>query len=416
MPEEPLIVAENVGKKFCRSLKKSLFYGVKDIGHAVNPFSNDGSKWETGEAKPPLRDQEFWAVSDINFSLKRGDCLGLVGHNGAGKSTLLKILNQLIKPDTGRITMRGRVCALIELSAGFSPILTGRENIYNQGALLGISKREITKCFDEIVDFAEIAPAIDTPVQNYSSGMKVRLGFAVAAQLKPDVLLLDEVLAVGDVGFRHKCLSAMSNMLKNSAVVFVSHSMPQILRVCNHMLVMKKGEAQFNGADVGKGVETYFNLFGSGESSVAGSGEIEVIEAKVTTATDTCQLEGNFSIPQHGKFEVETRIRIKHDLPGARAQVLFWNQDLIPVLDVVDRKENAGYYFDAKQGETTLKLTVDSLSLNPGRYQLSLIFVHPNLERTYCQYDRAFCGSVAGESPSGAGVQLLADWQSQSVR
>ena len=191
MDDEVLVKVEGVSKKFCRDLKRSLWYGMKDISSELFGIHQNGQ----------LRKNEFWAVNDVNFELKRGECLGLIGHNGAGKSTLLKMLNGLIKPDKGTITMQGRIGALIELGAGFNPILTGRENIYNNGAVLGFSKKEIDEKFDAIVDFAEIDEFIDTPVQNYSSGMKVRLGFAVAAQMEPDVLIIDEVLAVGDIGF-----------------------------------------------------------------------------------------------------------------------------------------------------------------------------------------------------------------------
>lgn len=173
-----LVKVDNVSKKFCKSLKRSLWYGVKDtVGEMFG---------RTGGCE--LRNNEFWAVKDVSFELKRGECLGLIGHNGAGKSTLLKILNGLIKPDQGRVEMHGRIGALIELGAGFNPILTGRENIYNKGAILGFTKKEIDRKFDAIVDFAEIEEFIDMPVQNYSSGMKVRLGFAVSAQMDPDVV------------------------------------------------------------------------------------------------------------------------------------------------------------------------------------------------------------------------------------
>ena len=192
MKNDVLVKVEGVSKKFCRNLKRSLWYGVKDISSELFGSTKNSQ----------LRPKEFWAVDDVSFELKRGECLGLIGHNGAGKSTLLKMLNGLIKPDKGKITMKGRIGALIELGAGFNPILTGRENIYNNGAVLGFSKKEIDAKFDAIIEFAEIDDFIDTPVQNYSSGMKVRLGFAVAAQMEPDVLIIDEVLAVGDVGFR----------------------------------------------------------------------------------------------------------------------------------------------------------------------------------------------------------------------
>ena len=177
-----------------------MWYGVKDMGSEL--FGRRNSNPD----KPELRPDEFWAVQNVSFELNRGDCLGLIGRNGAGKSTLLKMLNGLLKPDTGRIEMHGRIGALIELGTGFNPILSGRENIYINGSLLGFTKAEIDQKFDAIVDFAEIGEFIDMPVQNYSSGMKVRLGFSVAAQMEPDVLLVDEVLAVGDMNFKLKCI------------------------------------------------------------------------------------------------------------------------------------------------------------------------------------------------------------------
>ncbi len=228
---EVLVKVDGVSKKFCKDLKRSLWYGMLDIGRSLlgyKPF--DG-----------LRKDEFWAVSDVSFELKRGKCLGLIGHNGAGKSTLLKMLNGLIKPDNGRIEMRGKVGALIELGAGFNPVLTGRENIYNNGAVLGFSKKDIDLKFDEIVAFSDIGDFVETPVQNYSSGMKVRLGFAIAAQMKPDILILDEVLAVGDASFRLKCFNKISELLENTAVIFVSHSMAQVARICDDVLLLKNG-------------------------------------------------------------------------------------------------------------------------------------------------------------------------------
>ncbi len=206
MEKETLVIVEHVAKKFCRDLKTSLWYGMKDLGSEFLAHKpNDDIQ---------LRPKEFWAVKDINFELKRGECLGLIGRNGAGKSTLLKILNGLIKPDKGRIEMRGRIGALIELGSGFNPILTGRENIYNNGSVLGLNKKEIDAVLDEIIDFSEIEKFIDTPVQYYSSGMKVRLGFSVAAHMKPDVLILDEVLAVGDSGFKIKSFNKINSIMR----------------------------------------------------------------------------------------------------------------------------------------------------------------------------------------------------------
>src|SRR5688572_17263205 len=223
MSADVLLRVEGVSKKFCRDLKRSLWYGLNDTAaDLVGRSSSNG-----------LRPDEFWALDGVSVELARGECLGLIGRNGAGKTTLLKMLNGLIKPDKGRIEMRGRVGALIALGAGFNPILTGRENIYVNGSVLGLSKREIDAKLEEIIDFAEIREFIDMPVQSYSSGMQVRLGFAVATALNPDVLLLDEVLAVGDASFRNKCYNRIGSLRQRAATIFVSHTMDQVCQVCD---------------------------------------------------------------------------------------------------------------------------------------------------------------------------------------
>ena len=264
---ENLITVENISKKFCRRLRRSLWYGVKDLGSELIGRNN---------SHKDLRKEEYWAVDNVAFELRRGECMGLVGKNGAGKSTLLKMLNGLIKPDKGRIEMRGRVGALIELGTGFNPILTGRENIYVNGSVLGFRKSEIDKKLDEIIAFAEIDKFIDTPVQYYSSGMKVRLGFAVASQMEPDIFLLDEVLAVGDSGFRIKCYNEMFRIMKNSAVIFVSHSMPQIGKVCNKGLLMHQGKTMNISENVGLIINDYYSLFESGKFTEEGNGKAKI--------------------------------------------------------------------------------------------------------------------------------------------
>lgn len=258
---EILVKAEGVSKKFCRDLKKSLWYGIKDVTSELLPFSlptrNPASRIQSSE--DALRPGEFWANERISFELRRGECIGLIGRNGAGKTTLLKMLNGLIKPDEGTIHMRGRVSALIALGAGFNPILTGRENIYVNGSILGLSKAEIASKIEDIIEFSEVREFIDSPVQSYSSGMQVRLGFAVATALNPDILILDEVLAVGDVAFRNKCYRRISEMRKNAAVIFVSHNMHQTARICDRILVLSRGSVVYNG-NTEQGVAAYEKL------------------------------------------------------------------------------------------------------------------------------------------------------------
>ncbi len=282
--DEVLVRVQGVSKKFCRSLKKSLWYGVCDIGAELNPFrrrvaevagsgllvAGNGSKQDSSELATSdsplvtphgLRPDEFYAVRDVSFELRRGECLGLIGHNGAGKTTLLKMLNGLIKPDSGKITMRGRVGALIALGAGFNPILTGRENIYINGSVLGLSKKEIDGKIDEIIDFAEIGEFIDSPVQNYSSGMSVRLGFSIASSLSPDVLILDEVLAVGDDQFRLKCLARIGRLLSSGvAGILVTHQMQNIERICTRCNVMAHAKIALSTWNIPEAIRFYRGL------------------------------------------------------------------------------------------------------------------------------------------------------------
>ena len=188
--------------------------------------------------------EEFWALKDVSFEVKQGEVLGIIGRNGAGKSTLLKILSRITEPTEGRVLLRGRVGSLLEVGTGFHPELTGRENIFLNGAILGMTQREIRKKFEEIVAFAEIEKFLDTPVKRYSSGMYVRLAFAVAAHLEPEILVIDEVLAVGDTEFQTKCLSKMSEVARGGrTVLFVSHNHSAIRNLCSHGLVLRAGRA-----------------------------------------------------------------------------------------------------------------------------------------------------------------------------
>jgi ABC-type polysaccharide/polyol phosphate transport system ATPase subunit len=249
---ETLIKVENISKKFCKDLKRSLWYGMKDLGTEILGLSHDNDG--------KLRKDEFWAVKDVGFELKRGEFVGLIGRNGAGKTTILRMLTGLIKPDKGRIEMHGRVGALIALGAGFNPILTGRENIYVNAAVLGLGKKAIDAKFDQIVEFAELGEFIDTPVQSYSSGMAVRLGFSVSTALDPDVLLLDEVLAVGDIRFQAKCLKRIKTIRnEGGAILLVTHTLQQVAHFCDQVLLVDKGKLLFNG-DTTEALSYYMNM------------------------------------------------------------------------------------------------------------------------------------------------------------
>jgi lipopolysaccharide transport system ATP-binding protein len=372
MDNEVLVKVEGVAKKFCRDLKEiSLWYGVKDISSELFGASKNGQ----------LRPKEFWAVDDVSFELRRGECLGLIGHNGAGKSTLLKMLNGLIKPDKGKITMKGRIGALIELGAGFNPILTGRENIYNNGAVLGFSRKEIDAKFDAIVDFAEIDDFIDTPVQNYSSGMKVRLGFAVAAQMEPDVLLIDEVLAVGDIGFRIKCLNKLGELLQNSAVIFVSHTMPQIARICSKVMMLDRGRSIVYTEDVSVAISKYYNRFSSEKENLVNNANIKLISFKInsinsTSNQDTCSVY----------FGEDIHLEIELEIPESNllltSKIFFINQEMRTVLDVPSELLNEPFQINSNRLKIVVR--IPDIQLNTGKYGLSLILLNGQTgERLY---------------------------------
>ncbi|MCP4157974.1 MAG: ABC transporter ATP-binding protein, partial [bacterium] len=230
---ETLVKVDNLGKKFCRKLKRSLWYGVKDIFGELLGHKRADAK---------LRKDEFWALHGVDFEIKKGELVGLIGANGAGKTTLLKLLSGLIKPDSGEITIHGKIQALIALGAGFNPVLTGRENIYVNGAILGISKKKMDGLMEEILAFSEIGEFIDMPVRSYSSGMHVRLGFAVAVNLKPDILIVDEVLAVGDAAFRRKARNKMMELLHSGiSVLFVSHNMALVSSLTSRCIYLDHG-------------------------------------------------------------------------------------------------------------------------------------------------------------------------------
>lgn len=248
---EVVVSVKNVSKKFCKTLKRSMAYGIADLSKnliGIRPNSKG------------LRKDEFWAVKDVSFELKRGEVLGLIGVNGSGKTTLLRLLSGIFPPDKGEISIKGRVGALIAVGAGFHPYMTGRENIYLNGTILGMSHKEIHSKFEAIVDFAEIGDFLDAPVSTYSSGMRVRLGFSIATAIKPDILLIDEVLAVGDITFRNKCLRKISEIKeKAKAVIFISHDMDQIKAICDRVILLHYGEIIHIG-EKDNVLNKYFNL------------------------------------------------------------------------------------------------------------------------------------------------------------
>lgn len=355
---EVLVKVENLSKKFCKDLKTSLWYGVKDLVSGLK-----GNKQER-----KLRPKEFWAVKDISFELRRGECLGLIGHNGAGKSTLLKILNGLINPDAGKVTMKGRVGALIELGAGFNPILTGRENIYNNGAILGFTRQEIDAKMKAIIEFSELEEFLDMPVRNYSSGMKVRLGFAVAAQMEPDVLIIDEVLAVGDLGFVLKCYKQIDTILPNTAMIFVSHSMPMVSRICTQIILMEKGQSKFQGEDVSKAIDLYYTRFANNESNVVfDDGSLKLEQVEIPDAT---YLEGIPQVPWGETLKLKFRFSIKRPMNVPFFGINIMDKEQRPVAVLKRNPENSD--LEIKDGVLEFTVIHKHLQLSKGLYSINI--------------------------------------------
>jgi lipopolysaccharide transport system ATP-binding protein len=268
-----VIRVEGLGKKYSLHHEQSERYtALRDVvarqaraaGRLLNPFTLAGQLRKAQREAAAERagsEEEFWALKDVSFEIHRGERVGIIGRNGAGKSTLLKILSRITEPTTGRVEIRGRVASLLEVGTGFHPELTGRENIYLNGAILGMTRREIRAKFDEIVNFAEVEKFLDTPVKRYSSGMYVRLAFAVAAHLEPEILVVDEVLAVGDASFQKKCLGKMEDVAdrEGRTVLFVSHQMNAIQTLCGSCILLSNGTIKENDNPARKVIHTYLN-------------------------------------------------------------------------------------------------------------------------------------------------------------
>jgi lipopolysaccharide transport system ATP-binding protein len=347
MDKDVAIKVENISKKYCKSLKRSMIYGVKDIGRNSFGLNSYPDK---------LRKDEFWAINDVSFEVKRGETLGIIGPNGSGKTTLLKMLNGIFWPDKGKITINGRVGALIEVGAGFHPLLTGRENIYVNGAILGMTKKEIDEKFDSIVEFADIGDFLDVPVKHYSSGMFVRLGFAVAVHCEPDVLLVDEILSVGDQDFQIKCFRRLNELLqKGIIVILVSHSMAFIERICKKTILLSKGKEPLLGDTVDI-VKKYLikNSKGERKGDIQNSGNPIVF-----TQGRIKQINSDISV----ELEFESSI----DIANPNIMIILWKGH-IRVCNIVSGK---GISF-LRAGKYYVRLQVSNLRLSYGHYHISV--------------------------------------------
>jgi len=307
----------------------------------------------------------LWALKDVSFSVQKGEIVGIIGRNGAGKSTLLKILSRITEPTKGRAIMRGRVSSLLEVGTGFHPELTGRENIYLNGAILGMRKAEIDRKFDEIVDFSGVEKFIDTPVKRYSSGMYVRLAFAVAAHLEPEILLVDEVLAVGDFEFQKKCLGKMGDVAKEGrTVLFVSHNMGAINQLCNRAIVLENGQAKFTGS-VNESIKEYLK----------GSVEIkkQYFQGPLSSVLDFQEVFVNgmtgsdIFIPSSSDITLSVTGSSNEDIPSFRVTFAVFKEN-IRVFTMHDVQHPQLL----PKGKFKAEVTIAAFLLRPGEYSLTI--------------------------------------------
>jgi lipopolysaccharide transport system ATP-binding protein len=323
--------------------------------------------------------EEFWALRDVSFEIKRGDVVGIIGRNGAGKSTLLKVLSRITEPTSGRIGIKGRVASLLEVGTGFHPELTGRENIYLNGAILGMTRAEVRCKFDEIVCFAEVEKFLDTPVKRYSSGMYVRLAFAVAAHLEPEILIVDEVLAVGDAEFQKKCLGKMKDVSSKGGrtVLLVSHNMAAIRRIANKAILLKGGLIDATG-----GVDSIANRYLSPDSS---SGKFEHIRGKHLIVTDVYMANDNgdraIEFGNDQSFNLIIAGITETSLKTANVTVYILAEDGSVVLHTISSLTWANNNSPLmSQGSWSVFCNIPSSLLNPGMYKVSLAIDIPHVE------------------------------------
>jgi lipopolysaccharide transport system ATP-binding protein len=374
---KPSVVVDGVSKKFGLSLRSALKYGLAD---SMRRMTGLGMNHD-------LRAGEFWALQDVDFSLEPGDALGIMGINGSGKTTLLRILNGTYAPDTGKVTLRGRIGALIAAGAGFSPMLSGRENIYVSGTLLGMTPAEIRSKFDEIMDFAELGEFIDMPVRNYSSGMSVRLGFAIAVIGTPQILLVDEVLAVGDIAFQKKCFERIHELKKQgTTILLVSHSPGQIWAVCNKGIVIHRGQTQgitpvedacrayeHNNAmerlksEEGRRSKEVSRNYGGvrGGAGTASITKVEVLdgEGRPANVVDYAQ---DFVL----RYHLDVRERIEKGI----LRVLI-DSEIHKALVIIDNYELHNELIDLQVGQHVFDLRVRAPRLRPGIYSFSAAII-----------------------------------------
>jgi lipopolysaccharide transport system ATP-binding protein len=376
---KPIIEVEHLSKLF-----RLGSIGATTLRDSVQRWF--ASRRPAREGEPAQEDPgEFWALRDVSFQIDRGEVVGVVGRNGAGKSTLLKVLSRITEPTSGRAVLRGRVASLLEVGTGFHPDLTGRENIFLNGAILGMRRAEIARKFDAIVDFAEIGRFIDTPVKRYSSGMYVRLAFAVAAHLDPEILIIDEVLAVGDAAFQQKCLGKMGEVARTGrTVLFVSHNMASVQALCTRAVLMERGTVAFVGATEAALVRYLENGSGGGSSWKRPPGEAA---APLQFSAARATLEGT---APYLKLHLELQLT-----SSAAHRPAFIAVDILNNLgaSLMQALPTPIPFISDTQPAHSVRVMIELPPLIPGQYSLSL-WAGPHNSETYDAVERGLTFSI----------------------
>ncbi|MDX2469596.1 MAG: ABC transporter ATP-binding protein [SAR324 cluster bacterium] len=374
------IKVEGLGKKYIinhetgnsdDNFREVIINNTKKALSIFNPFAKKSKE------KNPNGKEDFWALRDLNFEIKKGEKVGIIGRNGAGKSTLLKVLSKITDPTAGKISINGRIASLLEVGTGFHPELTGRENIFLNGAVLGMSRKEIKQKFDEIVAFAEVKKFLDTPVKRYSSGMYVRLAFSVAAHLESEILVVDEVLAVGDVEFQKKCLGKMEDISKEGrTILFVSHNMNAIEQLCQDVIIL--GDGNFvEKLPANEGVNRYLKLFNHSASTI----QLDEIPRKAPFGSSVKVVDGSLKDDKGNKvsiYQLEEKIllqltlKVNENLTASDIHCnvsILNNQNLL--ITTVSSRTSYGF-ITCNKGMVQLSIDFTTLSLSPGDFYFNI--------------------------------------------
>lgn len=399
----PILSVENLGKAYTLGLREEKYPTFREalVGAARAPLRRFRQLSNRGK-----EEEKFWALKDVSFEVQRGEVVGIIGRNGAGKSTLLKVLSRITEPTTGRAILRGRVASLLEVGTGFHPELTGRENVYLNGSILGMKKTEIDRKFDEIVAFAEVEKFLDTPVKRYSSGMYVRLAFAVAAHLEPEILIVDEVLAVGDAQFQKKCLGKMHDVAdqEGRTVLFVSHNMGAIHLLCQRGLVLANGTVAVNG-NASDAVAGYMSdLTSNCNSNDVQFRHVDADEPHMSAARILSPGEKGATFEMGAPIQIEVDYRSPTPVREPRLGIVLSDDKGLAIFNANNRYQRSEEECGIPQSEFcgTVRCDLGVVPLQPGTYFVSLWFGGP--ARDSHKEENALSFNVVGKDLWGTGL------------